>query len=181
MLQRVSFFSSKRGQAKARGVEKDSLAILLLEGEEMIDRTAALHRSEWGLGTAKRWDIDQRRGIISWTFEDRIAEAPVQVLGSWNAAAGTWRWAWADHSVSDPLAEASARVREWGAERDHPALSRGLIETDEEGAATLATLAFRISGATGFYRGGSVYLTFGAVTIDGPEGGHRTVSISLNE
>jgi hypothetical protein len=38
----------------------------------MIDRLARAHTS-WGLGSADRWGLDQRTGIITWTFPDKTA------------------------------------------------------------------------------------------------------------
>ncbi|WP_368858163.1 DUF6882 domain-containing protein [Nocardia noduli] len=35
-------------------------------------------------------DLDQRTGLISWTFPDKTATAPAQIIGSHNTRAGTW-------------------------------------------------------------------------------------------
>ena len=67
--------------------ESADLATLLLQGEEMIGRLAQAHTS-WGLGTADRWGLDQRTGIITWTLPDKIATAAAQIIGSYNPCRG---------------------------------------------------------------------------------------------
>jgi Family of unknown function (DUF6882) len=53
----------------------------------MIDQLARAHMS-WGLGSAERWGLDQRTGIITWTFPDKAATAPAQIIGSYNPFGG---------------------------------------------------------------------------------------------
>jgi uncharacterized protein DUF6882 len=55
----------------------------------MHARTTAVHR-DWGPGTAQQWGLDQTTGLITWTFPDRTAVSPAQILASYNASAGTW-------------------------------------------------------------------------------------------
>ena len=52
------------------------LNTLLLQGEDMIEQLGAAHAKAWGLGTADRWDLDQRTGLITWRFPDKTATAP---------------------------------------------------------------------------------------------------------
>ena len=75
----MPLFKRKPSTPSTPGV---SVAVLMLEGHDMIEKTAAAHRDRWGLRDADRWDLDQTSGKIKWTFADRLAEAPVQVLGS---------------------------------------------------------------------------------------------------
>jgi hypothetical protein len=49
----------------------------------MIEQLGRAHMS-WGLGSADRWDLDQTTGIITWTFPDKTATAPAQILGSFS-------------------------------------------------------------------------------------------------
>jgi hypothetical protein len=47
--------------------------------------------------------LDQTTGLIAWTFPDRIATAPAQILASYNRPEGSWMWAWANESIRPPL------------------------------------------------------------------------------
>jgi hypothetical protein len=100
------------------------LKTLLSQGEDMIGRLAETHRS-WGLGSAQRWDLDQRTGMITWTFPDRTATAPAQIIGSHNPSTASWLWAWANKSILPEMARESRAEDRAGHHRrsrgaDHP-------------------------------------------------------------
>lgn len=169
-------------QAAADG-DQTELGILLLQGEDMIQQLARAHQS-WGLGSASRWDLDQRTGLISWTFSDKIATAPAQIIASYSSGAGTWRWAWANQSILPGMSRDSRAVRDWSLEHGgHAALTTPEVPADDAAAASLAALAVRITGATGFYRGsgsaGIPFITFGPVTLTASDGTTSTVTIDI--
>ena len=95
------------------------LETLLNEGREMIDRTSKAHRERWGLGSAKKWVLNQDEGRIIWSFEDHVASAPAQILGSWNGKVSSWVWSWDNDSVRGlsrrrpRWCAASASTRAW--------------------------------------------------------------------
>jgi hypothetical protein len=158
------------------------LKTLLSQGEDMIGRLAETHRS-WGLGSAQRWDLDQRTGMITWTFPDRTATAPAQIIGSHNPSTASWLWAWANKSILPEMARESRAVRDWAERHGHQDLARRKVEADEDRAATIAALAVRITRATGFYRGSArtaiVVITFGAVTVTSRLGDTSTFEIEI--
>ncbi len=165
----MAFFRKKQSDQPADG----DVATLMLQGHDMLERTAALHHERWGLGTAERYDVDLAAGTISWTFPDRTAVAPVQILGSHHAGAGEWAWAWAIDAVPAALRVDAERARAFGEAHDTPFLTAARLPVDEEGAADVAAVAFRIAEATGFYRGpgaSSTYFTFGDVTLTAADG-----------
>jgi hypothetical protein len=159
------------------------LTTLLLQGEDMIEQLAQAHMS-WGLGTADRWDLDQTTGLITWTFPDKTATAPAQILGSYNPAAGSWMWAWANRSILPALSQDAAKVREWAEGRGPVALTEPVVAVDDQAAATLMALAVRITEATGFYRGtGTVsipVITFGPVTLTASDGTTSRFELSVS-
>ena len=53
-----------------------------------------------------------------WSFDDHIASAPAQILGSWNGEVNSFVWSWDNASIADPLCETAATVRAFGAEHD---------------------------------------------------------------
>jgi len=147
------------------------LSTLLLQGEDMIGQLAEAHLA-WGLGSAPRWALDPTNCLLTWYFPDRTASAQAQIIGTWLPASTTWLWAWANNSVPPELARDSRAVRDWAEEHGHASLTVPRVEADNEKAATMAALAVRITGATGFFRGAGesdadpvpVFI-FGPVTI----------------
>jgi hypothetical protein len=173
-------FKRSREQPASMGGE---VGTLLLQGQEMIAQTARAHADRWGSGTAERWDLDQTTGVLRWSFADKIVEAPAQLLGTYSPAGESWRWAWANESLSPGLRQASDDVRRWGEANAQSMLTQPLMQVTEEHAADLAAIAFRLSGATGFYRtpaGRSiVFMTFGTVTIRRANEAPETFTISV--
>jgi hypothetical protein len=162
--------------------DHSALSMLLLEGEDMIEQLARAHMS-WGLGTADRWGLDQQTGLITWTFPDKVATAPAQILASYNPGASSWMWAWANSSILPEMSRDSRTVRDWAQARGHLQLTEPKVAADDQAAATLAALALRITAATGFYRGTGgtsiPIITFGAVTLTANDGTISNVSINI--
>ncbi len=160
----------------------DMLAEMLFQGESMIEQLAQAHQT-WGLGTADRWGLDQRTGVISWTFPHGWASAPAQIIASYNPSAGSWLWSWANQSILPGLARDSHAVREWGAANGVAVLTQPKVDADDETAASLAALAVRITRATGFYRGTGAaaipIITFGVITLTGRDGTTRQFTIDV--
>src|SRR5688500_18417275 len=77
----------------------------------------AAHRESWAFGTEVDWSLDQADGRLVLTFPDgTVAESPAQIIGMFDAAAGTWTWAWGVASVEPALREDALKVREFGRE-----------------------------------------------------------------
>ncbi len=66
------FKRNSRPDGIAAQPEHVDLGTMLLQGTDMIDQLAQAHMS-WGLGSADRWDLDQRTGMITWVFSDKTA------------------------------------------------------------------------------------------------------------
>ncbi len=123
------------------------LGTLLLEGRDMIEQTGRAHAEAWGLGSADCWDLDQTTGLLRFTFPDRLAEAPAQILGTYSPNGEMWVWAWANTSLLPDLREDSEHVRAWGEQNGADMLTTAKLPLDAEQAAEVAALAFRISQA----------------------------------
>jgi hypothetical protein len=158
------------------------LGTLLLEGQAAITRTTQEHSERWGLGSARRWVLDQGDGRIVWSFEDHVASAPAQILGSWNSEVGSFVWSWDNASVADALCVTASDVRAYGAEHGIGALTSSPLELDEGRVRDLVALAFRIGRCTGLYAhfDGTLasYITFGEVTLE--EAGGRTSTFEVS-
>jgi hypothetical protein len=162
---------------------KSDLNVVLREGSDLIEQVGKAHHERWGLGTADSWGVDQTTGIIRWTFPEKTVHAPVQILGSFNATAGSWLWAWANESVLPDLCTDSERVRAWADANGHTELAQPKVEADAQSAASMAVIGFRVTEATGFYRGPgptiTTFMTFGPVTITTSKGSSEAFSIEI--
>ncbi|MGW3246766.1 DUF6882 domain-containing protein [Streptomyces sp. NPDC001070] len=172
----------KKAAKQQPTASQPDLAVLVMQGEDMIEQLAEAHR-KWGLGTADRWDLDQRTGEITWTFPDKIATAPAQIIGSYNRSTSSWVWAWANDDILPAMSRDSEKVRDWAAANGHAGLALPRVEVDEETAGTIAAVALRVTGATGFYRGGSgtafPIITFGPVTLTSADGEVSSFTVDI--
>ncbi|MEV5958215.1 DUF6882 domain-containing protein [Streptomyces sp. NPDC051987] len=173
-----------KGDSAGQDGEQADLSALLLQGADMIEQVGRAHMS-WGLGSADRWDLDQLTGIITWAFPDKTATAPAQILGSFAPRAGSWMWAWANQSLLPGMSRDSRSFCDWAEANGHPELAQPTIDADEQTASTLAALAFRVTGATGYYRGPGrnssyVIITFGPVTLTKADGSVSTFTINAS-
>lgn len=166
------------GQAE----ERADLSVLLLQSEDMIEQLARAHRS-WGLGSADRWDLDQTTGIVTWTFPDKTATAPAQILGSFSPGSRSWLWAWANKSILPDMSRDARRFRDWAETNGHPALAQSEISADAQAASTLVALAVGVTGATGYYKGpgarSTVIITFGPVTLTAADGSVSRFNVNI--
>jgi len=178
------FKRSKKTQGAGETAEQADLSVLLLQGEDMIEQLGRTHMS-WGLGSADRWDLDQTTGVITWTFPDKTATAPAQILGSFSPGSGTWLWAWANQSVLPDMSRDARLFKDWAEANGHPALAQPRIEADETSASTIVALAVRVTEATGYYRGpggkSAVIITFGPVTLTAADGSVSDFTINVGQ
>jgi hypothetical protein len=161
--------------------DEGDLATIVLQGEDMMERLADAHRT-WGLGSAERWDLDQVSGLITWTFPEKKATAPAQIIASYNPRVGSWRWAWANDSILPNMRRESEAVRDWAEASGHTNLAAPEMAATDEVANTLSAICVRVTKATGFYRGGGAsmpIITFGPVTISPNDGSPSTFTIDI--
>jgi hypothetical protein len=157
------------------------LETLVTEGHAEITRTTEQHAARWGLGSARRWVLDQTDGRVVWSFDDHIASAPAQILGSWNAKVNSFVWAWDNDSIADKLRQTATNVRAFGEEHGIRALTSSPLDLDEVRVRDLVAVAFRVGRCTGLYHpfDGTMasYIAFGPVTVE--EAGGRTTTFEV--
>ncbi|MEV7889691.1 DUF6882 domain-containing protein [Streptomyces sp. NPDC002817] len=179
----MGMFKRVKADGAGQAGQQADLSILVLQGGDMIEQLGRAHMS-WGLGSADRWDLDQTTGIITWTFPDKTATAPAQILGSFSPGSGSWLWAWANKSILPDMSRDARIFRDWAEDNGHTALTQPKIEADEEAAGTLAALALRVTEATGYYRGPGgnsvVIITFGPVTLTAADGSVSNFDINID-
>lgn len=109
---------------------------------------------KWGIENAKRWDVDQMKGTI--TFSDspkgyKKIVGQVQFIGAWTEADKTWQWSWANKSVAPALQKEALKLRDYGQKYKLKQL------TDKSWPGTVAdgwkmtALAVKLTGADGAY------------------------------
>jgi len=135
---------------------------------ELQLRTQA-HCNLWHLDEAEDWAADQSAGTITFTTATMTVTAPMQIVGTYNTANGTFMWGWDHPSVQPPLRKHAERVREYGQQNGVAALTTRVVECTEAEAWEFAAVACKLNGAQGAYRGPAgtalVFMTFGEVQL----------------
>lgn len=142
----------------------------LLEGSrEALRLQTQAHCDSWGLGKSGRWDFDQDSGELVFTFPDKIARAPGQIIGSFNTRENSWLWAWANPSILDAIKRDSMKVRDYGGQHGIRRLTTAKWQGAESDAWDMAALACRLCQSNGAYRGPAgatlIFITFGEVQL----------------
>lgn len=137
--------------------------------EGLAQQTAA-HAASWHLGEESDWAADLDAGTIAFHFADgTTATAPIQVVGTYNQADGSFLWGWDHPSVPRPLSAHAHLAREWGEQQDAAAFTARKVACSEDLAWSFAAVANRLAEANGVYRGlaGStlVFMTFGTIQL----------------
>jgi hypothetical protein len=155
-------------QSRSKRDDSDYQLLLARSMEELRIKTAA-HDGVWHLGKAD-WNVHQDSGQIVFTVPAGMtATCPVQIIGTYNTADGTWLWGWEHPSVELALQEHARRVREYGQRHGIDKLTTQKLRCSEAEAWEFTALACKLSEAQGGYRGpiGTtlVFMTFGEVSL----------------
>jgi hypothetical protein len=157
------------GNGGGNGVKIAEFQLLLDASMEELRLKTMAHQQGWGFGKAARWDLDQSRGDLIFTFDKVLATCPAQIIGSFDTADDSWLWAWANPSIDEPLKRDSLRVKEYGQQQQIDRLTSAEWSGDEDDAWEMAALACKLCQAQGAYRGPAgtafVFMTFGEVTL----------------
>jgi hypothetical protein len=128
------------------------------------------HAAAWHLDECD-WAADQDSGQITFTDTRRglRISAPMQIIGTYDTAGGTWLWAWANPSMRHELTADAQRLKRHGQAKGYAALTAPQLRCDEAVAWRLAALACRLCERQGAYRGPAgatrVFFTFDAASI----------------
>jgi hypothetical protein len=157
------------GHAGDGGETPEFKKLLEMSMADLQTKTAG-HRAGWRLGESKRWDLNQSRGDLIFTFSDGvIATCPSQIIGSIDTESSTWLWAWAKPSLNDSLKRDSLRVKDYGQQHKITRLTSAQWPCTEADAWAMAALACKLCEAQGIYRGPAgtsyVFISFGQVNL----------------
>ncbi len=140
--------------------------------EGLRTQTSA-HAASWHLGEEANWAADQDTGRIKFTFADgTIAEADLQIVGTYNTEDGTFLWGWDHPSVAEPLRKHASLAKEFGHKHRLSKFTERIVKCSEDDAWEFTALAARLGKANGAYRGPAgtalVYMTFGEINLSRP-------------
>ncbi len=140
--------------------------------EGLLVQTAA-HSSAWHLGDEDNWSADQDSGRIEFSFADgTIAEADMQIIGTYNTENGSFLWGWDHPSVEEPLRAHAKLARQFGEQHNLPHFTDRIVQCTEDEAWEFTAVAARLGNANGAYRGPAgttlVYMTFGEIKLYKP-------------
>jgi hypothetical protein len=153
-----------------RPVDPQSFIQQSVEG---LRAQTSAHATSWHLGEEANWEVDQDAGRIKFTFADgTIAEAELQIVGTYNTLDGTFLWGWDHPSVHEPLRKHASLAKQFGEKHGLSTYTDRKVKCSEEDAWEFTAVAARLGKANGAYRGPSgtalVYMTFGEIKLSKP-------------
>lgn len=162
-------FNRNQDNGKASGTGSGEPDLTFQRSMAELDLKQQACAELFGIGKADRWNVDLEAGVISFTIAERIASAPVQVIGTMNTRDGTWLWGWDHPSVMGAIGDAARLCQAFGKEHRLAQFTTRKIECTEDEAWRFTAVALHLSEGVGAYRGPSggtlVFMTFGAVTL----------------
>lgn len=156
-----------------KGTANVDANLYIQQAIEGLRTQTAAHSATWHLGEEENWAADQDNGLIEFSFADgTVAEAEMQIIGTYNTLDGTFLWGWDHPSVEEPLRAHAKLAREFGKKHGITTYTERTIECTEDEAWELTAVAARLGNANGAYRGPAgtalVYMTFGEVKLHKP-------------
>jgi hypothetical protein len=132
----------------------------------------AVHQGTFQIDKAV-WSVDLNAGIVVFTTPQGIrAEAPVQIIGTYDTEDGTWLWGWDHSSVPPALAEHAQQMLRYGQEHGFARLTTLTFACTEKTCWELTALAFQLCRANGAYSGPAgaarIFMTFGDLKLTKP-------------
>lgn len=132
----------------------------------------AVHQGTFHIDKAA-WSVNLEAGIIVFTTPQGMrAEAPVQIIGTYDTEDGTWLWGWDHPSVPPALAKHAQKMLQYGQEHGFSRLMTLNFPCTEKACWELTALAFQLCGANGAYSGPAgparIFMTFGELKLTKP-------------
>jgi hypothetical protein len=148
-------------------------SIFIKQSVEGLRTQTSTHAATWHLGEEANWAADQDTGHIRFTFKDgTIAEAALQIVGTYNTQDGTFLWGWDHPSVAEPLRKHATLAKEFGQKHKLNKFTERKVKCSEDEAWEFTAVAARLGNANGAYRGPAgtalVYMTFGEIKLSRP-------------
>lgn len=134
----------------------DDFERFLSSAMEELHEKQTLLAEKHGLGTFARWWFDQETEMLDFMDEDgrKVLEASVIDIGSFAQEPGTWKWAWANDSLTDSLRDKASSLKALADQTGFALFAEeGAFDIDGAPMAwELAAVSVRHLGALGVYR-----------------------------
>ncbi|GGX64601.1 hypothetical protein GCM10011309_13510 [Litorimonas cladophorae] len=143
---------------------------LVEKGTHHTQALHAAHEGGWGFGRADRFEVDLESNRIQFIFEgDKIASAPLTLIGTWAAASSEFLWGW-DHPMCPPADNAAAvAVKAYADAHNIVQLQQRTVSCAGDDGWPLAGIACLLGDLQGVYRTPNgdnlVYFGFGNITL----------------
>jgi hypothetical protein len=109
--------------------------------------------SQFRLSRHKRWDYDQKSGLITFSNEGIPAViADIEMIGSVSSVSETWLWSWANFHILPSVRERMVAVREFGEKNGFPRLTVPKWKADEADGWEMSAITAHVLDAEGVYR-----------------------------
>jgi len=120
----------------------ESPAQFIAAAREGLSLQTSTHAATWHLGQEINWAADLNAGTITFNLPEQVtAVAPIQVVGTYNTADGTFLWGWDHPSVSVPLRSHAQLAKDWGRANRLANFTSRLVACSEEEAWGFAAVA----------------------------------------
>lgn len=148
-----------------------STSAFMAQCRERLIGKIELHRMMWCFGDHKACSVDLVAGSIRFEFASgQVVTAQMQVIGTYDTTAGTFRWGWADPGVSEALRKHAQIAHAWGSAHNLPLFTEHAVACTQEDALSFLAVARQVCGAECAFSapvmGSLVFVTFGEVEID---------------
>lgn len=128
---------------------------LLLDCSQALKEKQARLESHYGLAAMSRWNFDRARMALDFHGADghRQISFAVTPIGTFSVTQETWKWAWANGNLEQPLRDKAEAFKELAARTDYDLFKDAeAFQVDAGMAWELAALAVEHIDAVGCYR-----------------------------
>ena len=128
------------------------------------------HSDKWGLGRHVSWVANHDTDTITFTFADGTrATAPMQIVGTYNDAEGTFRWRWDHPNGNQVLRQHAELALKFGQDNELTSYTTPVVICSKDEAWAFTATAAKLGNANGAYVGQTgntfLFMTFGEVSL----------------
>ena len=138
----------------------------------VLDQTSK-HKTDWRLGEEIGFVESQDTGRLTFMFADGTrVSAPMQIIGTYNIADGTFRWGWDHPIVREPYRKHAELALKFGQDHQLPKYTQSIVPCTKEEAWAFTATAAKLGNANGAYVSTAgntlLFMTFGEVSVNDP-------------
>jgi len=128
------------------------------------------HAADWRLGEQVNWVANHEAGTLTFMFADQtVATAPMQIVGTYNIADGTFRWGWEHPNVKESLRKHAELALRFGQDHELPNFTQPIVTCTKDDAWAFTATAAKLGNANGAFWGQTgdtlLFMTFGEVSV----------------